>query len=241
MPWYGDDTQTLSIDGQALQSRLPSNVRLNDAGDSNYQVQYQRGNVWQPVAELPKKIEGVSAAYPFDPQAVTYATLANYLKKQAQEWNRTVPTYYEYQASAPAQQSSGQNFYNLYGFNQQPAQLSGGQQAYMPVWQQASWMPAQDRQAYIQQRAEALQKALGGPGIAPVESANLSVLAQLAQQQRQAQANAVADLVRNALGGAQSYMAAAQQMRDLGQQGYGQLTDDERRALLNALQWRMGA
>jgi len=188
---------TTDINKQALQ-KVSDRLRVGGESDKTYRLEFKRGNVWQPVAEVPKQVSYYSAPFPANPYAATQA-ISQALAGYVPEWERTTPYYYEYQVQR--NKSSPGTFEQLYGFNQQPAQLAGGQQAYMPVWEQASWMPEQDRQAFIQQRAQALQQALKStsPTVAGTETANLNLLSQLATNRRQAFTDTLAQLAREAL------------------------------------------
>jgi len=184
------------VNKQALQ-KVSDRLRVGGEGDKTYRMEFRRGSVWQPVAEAPKQVS-YRAPFAVNPNTATQAisqALAGYIP----EWERTTPYYYEYQVQR--NKNSPGMFEQLYGFNQQPAQLTGEQRAYMPVWEQASWMPEQDRQAFIQQRAQALQQALknANPAVADTETANLNLLSQFAASRRQAFTDTLTQLAKKVL------------------------------------------
>lgn len=189
---------TARVSREALQRALPQDrLRVSEGGQDTYRLEFRRGDVWQPVGEVPKQ---VTYSAPFS-VSDTYATeaIGRALAQQAlPEYERTIPYYYEYTRKDQQQQPS--LFERLYGFGGQRAQLEGGQKAYQPVWEQASWMPEEQRQQFLQQRAEAEAKALGGGQ--PAQQAalsNLQILSQLATYQRQAQVDALRRLAQQAL------------------------------------------
>jgi hypothetical protein len=189
-PW------TAQISREALQQRLPQSLRLSEGGRDTYRLEFRRGDAWQPVGEVPRQVTYYSE-FEVSPSYATEAIGRALAQQVLPELERTVPHYYEYRR---AEQPKAPTFEQLYGFARQPQRTEGGQKAYQPVWEQASWMPQEERQKFLQERAEAEARAAGGgQAVQQAALAALQGLAGVAEARRLAQTAALSQLAQQAL------------------------------------------